>query len=293
MQGILTMADLLSCSARNLVWTSALLLTVSCQWVLGRYDLEDSPVFEPSAGGIAGAPPDEPGGAVASGGEAPSAAGTDTASLSSGGASDIAAVSAAGRGVSGTAEAAGNGGSPNGGSGPTAGLSSEGGADSPGGTSPTGGSGPTGGAPTGGSSPTGGAPTGGDTSSGGMAGTGGSEEPGCSGELYSGICWYLGALGDSCTDTCADHGGTAAEAATYVGTSGQGGSLAECEAILDLLGVANANRTEQATSDYGVGCVLFFGTVSTGQPYWITNTPFDPDDSLASGQGRMACGCNE
>ena len=95
------MVELLSCRARDLVWTSALLLSVSCQWVLGHYDLEDSAVSEPSEAGIAGASADETGGAVASGGEAPSAAGTDTASLSSGGASDIAAVSAAGRGVSG------------------------------------------------------------------------------------------------------------------------------------------------------------------------------------------------
>ena len=293
---------------RHWGWMSGLLLTASCHWVFGQYELEDAAASDAGEDGVTSVSPRETRGESAAGGR-DALSPTSSADRAEGGAGGSMAISSGGQGAlhsgaAGASNAAGGIG-PTGGTSPTSPTSAadraEGGAGgsmtissggqgalhsgAAGASNATGGIGPTGGT----SASSGGS----DTSTGGAGGASGSEDPACAGELYGGICWYLGARGDSCTETCANHGGTAAEAASYVGTDDQGGSLAECAAVLQLLGVANANSTTGFTSNDGVGCVVYFGVLGVGLPVWITNTPFNPDDSPGSGQSRLACGCNE
>lgn len=136
---------------------------------------------------------------------------------------------------------------------------------------------------TGGASGTGGAVTvtGGSRASGGMQST-----AGCSGVSYSGICWYLGAKGSSCTQVCANHGQPATNAASIVGTAAQGGSLTQCKTLFVLLGNTLAPVQGTRSDGLGLGCHLY-GTVT----WWLTSPNFD----VASSQpiSQRVCGCTE
>jgi hypothetical protein len=98
------------------------------------------------------------------------------------------------------------------------------------------------------------------------------------GIYQNGICWYLGAPNQSCTQTCWYQGGVAA----------QGGSVEKCKALLDSL----LNRVQPydyvqpiaAPTGQGLGCYLYNGYL-----YWITDLPFDPDQHTFNTQ--IACGC--
>lgn len=56
----------------------------------------------------------------------------------------------------------------------------------------------------------------------------GPPETSCGGYLLNGHCWYAGALGQSCSDVCADHGGTESSTCYEIDTN--------CEAIKYLIG---------------------------------------------------------
>lgn len=172
----------------------------------------------------------------------------------------------------------------------TGGTSAMGGNTSSGGSTGTGGLTGTGGAlATGGFAATGGMrATGGNVSTGGTTGTGGSSSVACSGVLYSGICWYLGSAGSSCTQACATHGGPSSAATSHVGTAAQGGSLSECATILSRLGIAGT--VQNVTSTSGVGCSKNIGTMGPGPGnYWCITPDFNPTASLTGVQ--PACGC--
>src|SRR5664280_115847 len=120
----------------------------------------------------------------------------------------------------------------------TGGLPSTGGSRATGGVAATGGTLATGGSKaTGGVAATGGTlATGGNPSTGGSMATGGSSGSaacGAGAAPLNGLCWYLGAAGASCSDTCANHGGLSSLAVSYVGTALQGGSLSKCTAVLN------------------------------------------------------------
>jgi hypothetical protein len=182
---------------------------------------------------------------------------------------------------------AGTGGIPSGGVVATGGALLTGGAPATGGTPfATGGT-----LATGGSRATGGAPaTGGAKATGGALATGGSPAPdarACAGESYGGICWYLGQAGESCKQACAAHGQTDAKAASYVGTSSQGGSLSECRALLTLLGVSGSPANGSRTDGLGLGChVLLDGTA-----WWLRSPNFSVNAALDG--YRLVCGCND
>ena len=144
----------------------------------------------------------------------------------------------------------------------------------------------------GGVSATGGEPTdaGGNSATGREStSTAGTSDPGCSGVPYEGICWYLGELGASCEETCTDHGGLAKDAASYVGTATQGGSLEECATLLELLGADGTVTAGSRTilGRLGLGCHMLpdYGPSS----WWLTAPDFDPEDSLFA--ARIVCGC--
>jgi hypothetical protein len=104
--------------------------------------------------------------------------------------------------------------------------------------------------------------------------------------LYEEICWYLGALGASCVETCTDHGGVAEDAASYVGTEAQGGSAEECAALLELLGLGNtvSSGTRTSVDQLGLGCHVF-----PDSNWWLSAPDFDAADSL--GNVQIVCGC--
>ena len=68
-----------------------------------------------------------------------------------------------------------------------------------------------------------------------------------------------------------------------MGTESQGGSQAECQAILNALGVTEA--VSSGTNDPGYGCHYWD---SYGY-WWLSNTDFDPAASNSS--ARIVCGC--
>jgi len=130
--------------------------------------------------------------------------------------------------------------------------------------------------------------TGGDQATGGASGTDGASSVACSGAVYSGICWHLAAAGESCAQACASHGGPSSLAASHVGTTDQGGSQAECAAILALLGVAGTVQSSRSIS--GVGCISYTGTTGSGPGlYWVSVPAFSENASMQGAQ--PACGC--
>ena len=112
----------------------------------------------------------------------------------------------------------------------------------------------------------------------------GAPPPACAGAELFGICWYIGKEGQSCEQTCADHGGPDGAASEHVGTAYQGGSREDCVLILNALGQPYRVRTTE--HDQGVGC-----HVPAGDEYqhWLSYPPFNPRAKLPT--ARIACGC--
>lgn len=130
-----------------------------------------------------------------------------------------------------------------------------------------------------------GATTGGKGSSAG-AGMGGGNDAGgsaCAGQVFGGLCWYLGPVGQSCDVACAVHDGVAEGSEAFVGTDAQGGSLEECQQLLALLGVSAA-PVEASRDDVGVGCHLY-----DDDPYWLNAPVFATDVSVP--HARLVCAC--
>ncbi|MEY4545640.1 MAG: hypothetical protein RL685_1835 [Pseudomonadota bacterium] len=109
--------------------------------------------------------------------------------------------------------------------------------------------------------------------------------PPCAGVPHGDVCWYLGEAGTTCDQTCTGHGGYDAEASRLIGTTAQGGSAAQCAAILLLLGYDQA-PAEASRPDVGLGCHVWGVEQRT---YWLTEPEFAP--SAESSEARVVCGC--
>ncbi len=182
------------------------------------------------------------------------------------------AIDAAGAAGSG----AGNGGS-----------AESGGAPGSGGIAGTGGAGGAAGTVGGGAAGGGGRPgTGGGGTDGGLADTRPAPDSSldCAGVLDSRICWYLGRAGESCTTTCATHGGTSADAAGHVGTAAQGGSEEECGRILNLLGQEGILLSGTRSDGKGLGCFA-----ALGARWWLSSPPYT--DNVMYESVQIVCGC--
>src|SRR5512137_2781188 len=72
---------------------------------------------------------------------------------------------------------------------------------------------------------------------GGCGGSSSDGESGCGGAVLGGACWYKGALGESCTQVCAPHGGYSAATASWAGspTAGDRTNEANCQAVAAAL----------------------------------------------------------
>ena len=121
---------------------------------------------------------------------------------------------------------------------------------------------------------------------GASGGTDGSTAPtACSGALYQGICWYLGPQGSSCQAVCASHGQAAPNAASYVGTTAQGGSLAKCGLVLGLLGITGTPSANIGLA--GLGCFVR----ANGTLLWQSFADFSATASQAN--AKLVCGCTQ
>ncbi len=110
----------------------------------------------------------------------------------------------------------------------------------------------------------------------------------CAVRLYN-VCWYFGALGQSCNTVCSTHGGFDTRTLSVVGTALQGGSQEECKQVLKALGVTNAApQAAFRTDGRGFGCHIW-----DNKAYWLAlaNNPMNP--SLSSARARIACGCKK
>lgn len=112
----------------------------------------------------------------------------------------------------------------------------------------------------------------------------------CGGALIGGICWYLGAVSESCNQVCSPRGGFDTATIEVIGTEAQGGSLEECNAVLEVLlgpGIAAQSGTQAVE---GVGCHLY---EDDGQLFrwWLSAPEFSANASLVG--VPLACGCNE
>jgi len=268
-------------------------LTAACTFDSSQLRALPDSAVEPSAAPDAGAAGSGDG--TANSPDAPIASGGSGGSAGTGGAAGIDAVSGP-DGLGGVGGIASGGG--NGGLGGTGGRYDAGMPDAPGAPDVlVGGSG--GGAVSGGGS--GGIGAGGSGGLGGSdaatmnsGGQGGadagtsasSDAASCSGPLRGGICWYLGPDGSSCQQVCASHGTVAPGAASHVGTTAQGGSLAECGILLGLLGVTGTPASGVRSDGLGLGCHIYSGVL-----WWVSSPAFDATASHTS--ARLVCGCTQ
>jgi hypothetical protein len=122
----------------------------------------------------------------------------------------------------------------------------------------------------------------------GGTGSGGSPTSSCLGVAYQDIYWYLGNVGASCDDTCLKHGGPSANASAHIGTSFQGGSIAECAEILGMLGVTGSVNMGVGSPGQALGCQVYPAAPSSN--WWLLSPDFSA--SAHSATARIVCGCN-
>jgi hypothetical protein len=214
------------------------------------------------------------GGGTSNGG---SSGGAPGAGGSSGGTTTVEGGAAGSDGEGGDGDG-GVGGSDTGGTGGAAAGGTSGGAKTSGGAPGAGGAaagGTSGGAKAMGGS--GGTTTSGGTGSGGSSGN-------CAGKLSGGLCWYLGALGDSCEATCSSHDSVNAAMTPVIGTAAQGGTLAECRTIANLFNSFPVYEGIQGDG-VGLGCHVWGTDV-----WWLSEPDFTEDAAHES--ARVFCACN-
>lgn len=108
----------------------------------------------------------------------------------------------------------------------------------------------------------------------------------CGGVMVGGSCWYLGADETwTCTRVCAAHGGYDEATRTCAGS---GGTNANCDDVLDALGMRYRGVSTLTGSGVGIGC-LFMATANVR--YRVADTPTTPDATYIL--SRRACACRE
>ncbi len=110
----------------------------------------------------------------------------------------------------------------------------------------------------------------------------GSTDDGCEGVLVGGHCWYRGSTSESCDDVCTSHGGYSAATRTYAGDLG---TNANCEQVLDALGVPASSFTTAPGCTFG--CEN--DTLLSGRTRCTAPTSSSDTDPFVE---RM-CACNE
>jgi len=105
----------------------------------------------------------------------------------------------------------------------------------------------------------------------------------CTGAVVGGACWFLGGEERSCDDACAGHGTYSDATRTVAGSSG---SDANCDAVLDALGVGGRPTTTLSAGGAGVGCLY---QAIGGFRYRVADIPTVSDATFLV--SRRACAC--
>jgi len=105
----------------------------------------------------------------------------------------------------------------------------------------------------------------------------------CTGAVVGGACWYLGVEERSCDDACAGHGAYSDATRTFAGSSG---SDANCDAVLDALGVGGRPTTTLSASGAGAGCLY---QAIGGFRYRVADIPTVSNATFLV--SRRACAC--
>jgi hypothetical protein len=122
----------------------------------------------------------------------------------------------------------------------------------------------------------------------------------CAGVRVNDYCWYLGDLGQSCSQGCSTHGGYNEATCTYAGSDG---TNKNCLQILSALGAPqNAVAQVSDNCEVGIGCssvVLYYNGISFFPRYCVNpSTTSDASymytwsDSSNYWGYRRACACN-
>jgi hypothetical protein len=118
-------------------------------------------------------------------------------------------------------------------------------------------------------------------------------KPTCSdygGAEAGGYCWFLGGQGQSCTEVCADMGGTCDDEGATRSYAGSGGTLQNCEGVLTAVG---AQPSSMYTSGGNLGCAA---NETFAQGYWYGSQQPIPSlttcDAIPAGQLVRACACD-
>jgi hypothetical protein len=127
----------------------------------------------------------------------------------------------------------------------------------------------------------------GGTNGGSIGDAGGSQTCSTESKLDSGICWYFGNPGASCATTCSTHGGTSPQAASFIGTPDQGGSLAKCVQLMGLFGLSTIIIERTRTDGLGLGCHTT--PTLTIFNYWLSLPNYT--DTAKMNNVRLICGC--
>lgn len=109
--------------------------------------------------------------------------------------------------------------------------------------------------------------------------------PDCAGARVGDLCWYFGALNNSCLQVCSSHAGYDSRMVGVVGTMSQGGTVEACNEVLAALGINGTATPARRSDDKGYGCHEWGGDL-----WWIGSAPdFRPD--VAGTSARVACAC--
>lgn len=79
----------------------------------------------------------------------------------------------------------------------------------------------------------------------------------CAGAMVGGACWYKGALGESCVQACAAHGGVDQATITFAGAASAGdrSHVAGCQAVAAALSARPFNSADNVNESNDYGCV--------------------------------------
>ena len=104
-----------------------------------------------------------------------------------------------------------------------------------------------------------------------------------------GFCWFRGATGDNCSDACAAVG-RAYDVATAE-FAGSGGTAAQCEAVMDDLGIPAVLLTQLDCMTEGVGCAYNpgFGRFQCTAPPTDAMSFYDNSDRVCACRPRLPC----
>jgi len=119
------------------------------------------------------------------------------------------------------------------------------------------------------------------------------KEPVCGGAKFADACWYLAAIGQSCAELCASHGGYSEATRTVAGSEG---TDTNCVAVMDLVGAPpDRNSFDGNISDGAAGPCGCHITDADILPNRLRIVRWTTTAECGSGnpEAQRVCACNE